>query len=378
VALPRLAGVARELLERSDVHALVVAVLPSRGVTVEVLAGALREAGRAAGKPVVAAFTGITDPTVPAQGLLRADGATADSGPSGEQAPSPARLQDALPAYSNPGDAITALAAVVRYAAWREHDFGVPVESAGIDRDRADELLLGHMEHVRGTDLVRLDATDTQDLLGCYGISVLESIPFDTEDEAVAAANRIGWPVALKARDGHLRHRLDLGGVRLNIIDEASLRGNIRHMQQMLQPYGIVELEVQTMASSGQGCVVRALEDPLLGPLLSFGLAGDAVNLLDDWAHAIPPLTDTDLSEFVRSPRASRRLFGYEGFPPVHVRGLEDFLNRVATLKDDHPEVALLEFNPVLVSATDVTVLSADVRIGNPAQRTDSARRAMR
>ncbi|MDN5756221.1 MAG: acetate--CoA ligase family protein, partial [Micrococcaceae bacterium] len=147
---------------------------------------------------------------------------------------------------------------------------------------------------------------------------------------------------------------------------------------QTLRQYGADDLEVQTMAASGQGCVVRALEDPLLGPLISYGLAGDAVNLLDDWAHAIPPLTNTDLADFVRTPRASQKLFGYQGFPSVDVPGLEDFLNRVATLKDDHPEVALMEFNPVLVSEGSVTVLAADVRIGNPAQRTDSARRAMR
>ena len=183
--------------------------------------------------------------------------------------------------------------------------------------------------------------------------------------------------MALKTTDQHLRHRLDLGGVRLNIIDEAALRGNIRHMRQMLAAAGADGLEVQSMAPSGQGCVVRGLEDPLLGPLLSFGLAGDAVNLLGDWSHAIPPLSTTDLAELVRSPRAASKLFGYQGLPAVDIAALEDLINRVATLKDHHPEVALLEFNPVMVSGDGITVLSADVRLGNPEVRTDSARRAM-
>ena len=123
---------------------------------------------------------------------------------------------------------------------------------------------------------------------------------------------------------------------------------------------------------------VRAIEDPLLGPVLSFGLAGDAVNLLDDWAHGIPPLTNTDIADLVRAPRASGKLFGYQGLPKANVAALEDLISRLALLKDEHPEIALLEINPVLVSTTGVTVLSADVRVGNPQQRTDSARRAMR
>ncbi|HXD28137.1 MAG TPA: GNAT family N-acetyltransferase [Arthrobacter sp.] len=414
-ALPRLRRTVEGLLARPEVDCLVLALLPVVGISHRELAKVLYEAGRKAGKPVLASFTGLMDPGEPAAGLLHmprepddaaaaaaapaaapgieagpaavADGGngrgeTVSMAPAGGPVPEaagvPAPRQDALPTYASPGAAIEALAEMVRYVAWRDRDFGEYVELPGIDRGRADELLEGYMRRVQGTDLLPLVPAETAELLGCYGIRVLESVPFTTEDAAVEAAHRVGWPVALKATDQYLRHRLDLGGVRLNITDEQDLRGNIRHMQQVLRPFGADDLEVQTMAASGQGCVVRALEDPLLGPLVSYGLAGDAVDLLDDWAHAIPPLTNTDLADFVRSPRASRKLFGYQGFPEVDVAGLEDFLQRVATLKDDHPEVALMEFNPVLVSPGAVTVLAADVRIGNPAQRTDSARRAMR
>ena len=132
------------------------------------------------------------------------------------------------------------------------------------------------------------------------------------------------------------------------------------------------------MAPVGQACTFRAIEDPLLGPVVSFGLAGDAVNLLDDWAHRVPPLSAADLREFIRSPRASRKLFGYQGLPAVDVAALEDLAARLARLKDAHPEIALVEFNPVLAAPQGAFILAADVRIGNAAQRTDSARRAMR
>ncbi|MGP5397167.1 bifunctional acetate--CoA ligase family protein/GNAT family N-acetyltransferase [Arthrobacter rhombi] len=381
-ALPRLRKTLQALLAQPAVHCLILAVLPAPGIDHHQLAQILFETGREAGKPVLASFTGIMDPKEPAVGLIQTSPAPGTAAPASVEDEDGTQTvtvrQDAVPTYASPGTAIGALAEMVGYVDWRGREFGEYVESPGIDRERADELLAGYMQRVDGTDLLALSAQDAVELLGCYGVDVLESVRFSDEQEAVEAAHRIGWPVALKATDQYLRHRLDLGGVRLNITDETALRQNIRHMQQTLRQYGADDLEVQTMAASGQGCVVRALEDPLLGPLISYGLAGDAVNLLDDWAHAIPPLTTTDLSDFVRTPRASQKLFGYQGFPSVDVPGLEDFLNRVATLKDDHPEVALMEFNPVLVSEGSVTVLAADLRIGNPAQRTDSARRAMR
>jgi hypothetical protein len=83
------------------------------------------------------------------------------------------------------------------------------------------------------------------------------------------------------------------------------------------------------------------------------------------------------VNDFIRGPRASRKLFGYQGLPAVDVAALEDLAGRLAWLKDNHPEIALVEFNPVLCGTSGLTILAADIRIGNAAQRTDSARRAM-
>ena len=80
----------------------------------------------------------------------------------------------------------------------------------------------------------------------------------------------------------------------------------------------------------------------------------------------------------IRTPRAAAKLFGYGGLPPVDGAALQDLLARTAALKDDHPQVARVRFNPVLASERGVTVLSAEVDVANAAQRTDSARRAMR
>ncbi|NUS35445.1 MAG: acetate--CoA ligase family protein, partial [Pseudarthrobacter sp.] len=358
VALPALRNTVLEVLARDTVHAAVAALLPARGLAPEAIASVLAECSAEAGKPVVAAFTGILDPAVNVEGMVGSGGCT-------------------LPCFSNPGAAVAALAAVVRYAEWASRDQGHFIEPAGCDPGQADALLEQLLQDVNGEQLKQLDPASAATLLAHYGISVLPSVGFSTPDEAVLAAEGLGWPVVLKTTDPALRHRLDLGGVRLGIEDAASLRQNEAQMRRALAAYGDPALEVQAMAPVGQACTFRAIEDPLLGPVISFGLAGDAVNLLDDWSHRVPPLSAADVHDFIRSPRASRKLFGYQGLPAVDVAALEDLAGRLAWMKDNHPEIALVEFNPVLCGTTGATILAADVRIGNAAQRTDSARRAM-
>lgn len=355
------------VLAPQSVHAGVVTLLPVPGVAAAQLAAVLQEGAAAAGKPVVAAFVGMPDPAEAVEGL-RGDGPSAEAG----------QRQQALPCYASPGAAVAALADVVRYTEWARRDQGEPAVAAGLQTHRAEELIDELARDITGTELRRPTPEQTGELLACYGISVLPSAAFTTADEAVAAADRLGWPVALKTTDERLRQRLDLGGVRLNIVDAESLRRNVEQMRRLLRPFGEVPLEVQSMAPAGQACTLRAIEDPLLGPVVSFGLAGDAVNLLGDWAHRIPPLTTVDAADLVRGPRAASKLFGYQGLPPVDVAALEDLVARVAVMKDEHPEIVLLEFNPVLVAEQSLTVLSVDMRLGNHAQRTDSARRAMR
>ncbi|MEW1979897.1 GNAT family N-acetyltransferase [Citricoccus sp. NPDC079358] len=358
-----------ETIASGEVDALLV--VTQAGMHQEVgdadrLAAALEEASRGTSVTVLASLTGVLDLTYRSASLR-------GSGPSTEEG-----LQRGVPVFSSPEQAARVLSRLVWYSAWREAEAGVPVEPEGVDRDRAEDLIEGWATRAHGTDLVRLTAAEAGELLACYGIRVLPSARFTTEDEAVLAADGLGWPVAVKAVDSYLRHRLDLGGVRLNIVDAESLRRNVAQMRQVLEPFGSPGLEVQSMAPSGQACTITALEDPLLGPVVSFGIAGDAVDLLDDWVHRVPPLTNQDLDRMIRAPRAAAKLFGYGGLPAVDTDALQDLLARVAALKDDHPQVARIRFNPVLASDRGVTVLSADIEVANAARRTDSARRAMR
>jgi acyl-CoA synthetase (NDP forming) len=197
----------------------------------------------------------------------------------------------------------------------------------------------------------------------------------------VAAARAVGWPVALKTTVPALRHRADLGGVRLDVADEDELRAAVAQVLAVAAgraPDGDgPPLEVQPMVPRGVACVLRTAEDPLFGPVISFGLGGDATDLLGDVAFGVPPLTDVDVAELVRAPRAAARLFGYRGLPAADLAALEDVVGRVAVLADGLPELRTLELNPVVVAPRGARVLRARAALAR-ADRADATRRLAR
>jgi acyl-CoA synthetase (NDP forming) len=111
---------------------------------------------------------------------------------------------------------------------------------------------------------------------------------------------------------------------------------------------------------------IRTVEDPLFGPVLSFALAGAASDLLDDRSYRIPPVTDVDAAEMIRELKSAPLLFGYRGGPRADLDAVEDLLQRVAALKDDLPEVAEINLEPVLAGQDGYRVLKARARVAQP------------
>lgn len=288
-----------------------------------------------------------------------------------------------VPAYSAPEDAVLALGHAARYAAWRGVDRGRPVRPAGVDTRAAERLVAARLADGRATDgaPVPLSPADVAELLGTVGVHVWPSVRVHDADEAVAAAERLGWPVAVKTTVPALRHRADLGGVRLDVADENELRADVAGILAAAADHdpgpGVPPLEVQAMAPHGVPCVVRSAEDPLFGPVISYGLSGDATDLLGDVAYGVPPLTDVDVAEIVRTPRAAPRLFGYRGLPPLDVAAVEDLVARVSVLADALPDLRALELAPVVVSTSGLAVLGATASVA-PADRADALRRLAR
>ncbi|MFK8849581.1 GNAT family N-acetyltransferase [Streptomyces sp. Ac-502] len=288
-----------------------------------------------------------------------------------------------IPAFPAAERAVRSLAQAVRYAKWRRDaaDPGrvpefedIEEAAAGADIDRLLDELARHADITRS---VPLPAEDAHALLARYGIPVRPAHPAPDPDTAVRAAARLGYPVALKTTAPHLRHRPDLGGVRLDLTGEAELRRAYAELTDFLGKPEELRPVVQPMVPRGVDTVVRAAIDPAAGAVLSFGLAGAPSQLLGDTAHRLVPATDRDVAEQIRSIRTAPLLFGWRGSQPVDTAALEDLLLRVSRLVDDHPEVVGVDLEPVVVAPHGVAVLDATVRLARPPATTDLGPRRM-
>ncbi|MFD8371999.1 GNAT family N-acetyltransferase [Streptomyces sp. NPDC059688] len=342
------------------------------GGLAEALSAAASTAPQAAGKA-----SGATDGAHLAVRLPpAAEGLpAAAAGPSVAMTPAAegARL---IPAYPAAERAVRALAEAVRYGQWRREaaDPGKVPEYDDIDEKGAARLI-GELL-ARGEGLTISDA-QTCELLGEYGIPVRRALPAPTPDAAAEAARSLGYPVALKATAPHLRHRADLGGVRLDLADEEQLRRAYAELTELFGKPEELRPVVQGMAPRGVDTVVRAVIDPAAGAVLSFGLAGAASQLLEDTAHRLVPVTDREATSLVRSIRTAPLLFGWRGSTPVDTPALEELLLRVSRLVDDHPEVVAVTLEPVVVAPHGVSVLGATVRLAPPPARDDLGPRTM-
>ncbi|MFE8942073.1 GNAT family N-acetyltransferase [Streptomyces sp. NPDC007872] len=314
------------------------------------------------------------------------DPAPEPSAPAQDPAPvtttDPARspVTVTIPAYPAAERAVRALAEAVRYGQWRRQaaDPGRVPEYEDIDEAGAAALI---RRVLGGTDAdprgVTLGTDQAGELLARYGITALPTLPAPTPGAAVAAAARLGYPVALKTTAPHLRHRPDLGGVRLDLADKKQLRTAYAELTEVLGKPEELQLVVQAMVPRGVDTVVRSAIDPAVGAVLSFGLSGAASELLGDTAHRLVPATDRDVAELVRSLRTTPLLFGWRGSAPVDTPALEELLLRVSRLVDDHPEVVAVSLEPVVVAPRGLSVLGATVRLAPPPPRTDLGPRSL-
>ncbi|MEV6799174.1 GNAT family N-acetyltransferase [Micromonospora rifamycinica] len=270
------------------------------------------------------------------------------------------RVPAGLPAYPSVEEAVRALGRVSRYAQWLRRDPGTLPELPGTDRSAGQAALRG-------------DAADPVALLAAYGVEVVGSTPAGTLDEALTAAARWGWPVALKAAAPGLRHRLDLGAVRLDLADPVALR---RAYAELTTVFG-ADVLVQPMVPPGVACVVELREDPAFGPVVGFGLGGVATELLGDRAWRAVPLTDRDAAELVDEPRAAPLLRGHRGAAEVDRVALAELLLRVGRLADEQPRVRSLTLNPVLARPDGIAVLHASVGVGTADDRPDTGPRRL-
>jgi acyl-CoA synthetase (NDP forming)/GNAT superfamily N-acetyltransferase len=334
-------------IDDPEVDAVISVYIPPLNVSGEEIANVLAAVGEQSDKPLVTSFLGAEG--VPE--LLRVPdvaGSTAGRG--------------SVPSYSSVESAVRALAKVVEYAVWlRSADGETPWLSTDECDPRTARKIVTDVLAARpaGGDLSR---EDLGMVLAAYGIKLWNTHSVSTLEEAIAAAEDLGWGVVLKATVESVRERPDQAHVVRNIDDVDEMTEAWELITSRIPPE-TGGFTVQRTAPPGVPVAIRSMEDPLFGPVVSFGIAGPITELVADKAYRIPPLSERDAASMVREIKAAPMLFGYRGGDMVDVDEIERLVLRVAQLQNDLPQISSLDLSLVLVGLEGSAVLTAGARV---------------
>ncbi|MDX1520918.1 MAG: bifunctional acetate--CoA ligase family protein/GNAT family N-acetyltransferase [Anaerolineae bacterium] len=238
-----------------------------------------------------------------------------------------------------------------------------PAQAVVKDRERVGAILTA----VRQKGRILLTELESKLLLAAYGIPTVETRLAADQDEAVALAEKIGYPVVVKLNSETISHKSDVRGVRLNLVDAEAVREAYRAIEAAVAPTDFQGVTVQPMVSTaGYELIVGSSIDAQFGPVLLFGLGGELVEVFQDRALGLPPLTSTLARRMMQQTKIYTALQGVRGRGPVDVAALEQLLVRFSHLVLDQAWIKEIEINPLLASAESLLALDARVVLHPP------------
>jgi acyl-CoA synthetase (NDP forming) len=212
-----------------------------------------------------------------------------------------------------------------------------------------------------------LTEIESKQLLEKAGISTVKTRLASTENEAVAIAGEIGFPVVLKISSPDITHKSDAGGVKVGINNAEEVQQNYREIIEAAgerYPEAVIQgVAVQTMAVKGTEVIIGTFKDPQFGPVVMFGLGGVFVEVLKDVSFRLVPLTRQDASEMIREIRGYSLLEGYRGQEPAGISYLEELLLEVSAIAENNPDIKEMDFNPVFAYKDGAVVVDARIII---------------
>jgi acetyl coenzyme A synthetase (ADP forming)-like protein len=327
-------------LSDPNVGILLVVLTPQTSTQIPETARSLGELSRKFKKPTFAAFMG-------------------------DQAIHPAMeifTRYSLPNYPVPERAVAAIAALWRRCQWLKTP-ELKVEPLAVDRAKVSQVL----DKVHSEGRATAGDSEAKDVLAAYGVPLPKSVLAKNSDEAVAAAETIGYPVVMKIASPDILHKTDIGGVKLNLASASDVRDafdlimyrTTRHMPDAT----IWGCQVQQMVKGGKETIIGMNRDPQFGPLLMFGLGGVYVEALKDVTFRVAPIDRREAREMLSEIRAYNLLRGVRGEKPSDLEAIADTMVRISQLVMDFPQIVELDINPLLVFPAGQGVLGLDMRL---------------
>jgi len=332
----------RTVFEDPGVDMGLVILTPQSMTEIEETARIIPEAVKGLDKPIVCSFMGAS---AVAEGvkILRDGG---------------------LPNYSFPEDAVFALKSSARLASELNLPDLISAKFTDLDVNRAKKIIA---EALSDHDEQYLTQSACRPIFECYGLPLLFSRMATSSAEAAEIVEEYGKPVAMKVMSADIIHKLDVGGVMLNISggkDAAKAYGNIiSNASKAVLGARIQGVLIEGMAKKGVEVILGATRDARFGPVIMFGIGGSFVEVLKDVTFRLAPMWRASAHAMIREIRAFNILTGVRGAPPSDLKALEDVLLRLSEMVVNHPEISELDINPLMVHTEGKGCSVADTRI---------------
>jgi len=270
-------------------------------------------------------------------------------------------LQDhAIPHYVLPEWAADAMEDAVRYRRWRDRKRTRTRVYEDVDREKATAVIK------QASDGYLIEPLALK-VLGAYGLPIVPSELTQNADEAVAAADQLGYPVVLRVVSPSIVHKFDVKGVMLNLKNADELRSACMEMRAaILEKYNAGDIAgflVRHMIPAGKEVILGLSRDPVFGHVIMCGLGGIYVEALKDVTFRITPISEATATRMINTLRTAAVLKGLRGEAPSDIPAIENCLKRLSQLATDFPEIAELDINPLIVHPAGQGCHVADVRI---------------
>jgi acetyltransferase len=272
-----------------------------------------------------------------------------------------------IPTYSTPEQAIKTYLYMNQYKRNLELLYQTP-EELPVDSSPPKRPITVVIREAAKENRENLTEIESKQILENYKIPVIKTLSAETEDEAVFAACRIGYPLTLKTLLPKISHESDIEAVIVDIKSEAELRGAFRKVVQQIQEQKpnaqILGVTLQSLIrKQGYRMRLRAKTDSLFGPIITFGMDNIGVEIFDDIAVGLPPLNQALARRIIEETRGYKLLKGYKKVPPANLKLLEEIMVRFSQLLVDFPQIKEVDINPLFINETEALALDARIVI---------------
>jgi acetate---CoA ligase (ADP-forming) len=270
-------------------------------------------------------------------------------------------LKNSIPNYEYPEDAVAAYHAMFRYHAWIKKPPKTYPE-AHSNKHNVSAII----EKVKQENRERLNDGEIHEVLKTYGFKQPKGLFARTSEDAVAAANEIGYPVVMKIVSPQVVHKSDLGGVRINLNSKKDVENAFfeitTHLRNIMPTATIYGVLIQEMVPPGKEIIIGITKDPQFGHMIMFGLGGIYVEVLKDISFRVVPLSFQDVHEMVREIKTFPLLRGVRGEAEADIRAIEQSLLSLSQLAMDFPQIIEADINPLLAHSRGKGVIAIDAR----------------